>query len=268
VLGDDGHPERIIYLCSILSVVERTSRRLNGEASRSLRSASNGSLGERRPLAEEVADHLRGLILSGQLAAGEFLRLERVAQDLNVSVTPAREALLALQGDGLVTLEPNRGFRVVALRRSDIEDVYWMHEQIAGELAARAAMRLDPETLEEIEGTQSLLVDATARGATVELMELNFGFHRLINAAAAAPKLSWFLSTTLRYMPSTNYGTIEGWPEASNDDHDVVISALRSRDPERARLAMRYHVRHSADLLVAHLDAQGHWLREPDQRYA
>lgn len=68
------------------------------------------ALGRRRQLSDEVADYVRELIMSGQVRHGEFLRLERVADDLGISVTPVREALLSLRGEGFVTLEPRRGF--------------------------------------------------------------------------------------------------------------------------------------------------------------
>src|SRR5690349_1621469 len=69
-------------------------------------------LAPRPQLADDVAAYVRDLIVSGQVRAGEFLRLENLAEQLGTSVTPVREALVSLRGEGFVTLQPRRGFMV------------------------------------------------------------------------------------------------------------------------------------------------------------
>src|SRR5438105_2046589 len=98
-------------------------------------------------LKDEAAAHIRELIVSGQVAPGELVRLAPLAERLGASVTPVREALLLLAQDGWVTQEPNRGFRVGSFTRRDIADAYWVHARVAAELAARAALVVTSETL-------------------------------------------------------------------------------------------------------------------------
>ena len=57
-------------------------------------------------MSEDVANHVRNLIMSGSVRPGEFVRLDETAADLGVSVTPVREALVALRGEGMVELVP------------------------------------------------------------------------------------------------------------------------------------------------------------------
>lgn len=59
-------------------------------------------------LSDLAAAHVRELIVSGQLRAGEFIRPETVADDLGISATPAREGLLLLQTEGFLTIEPRK----------------------------------------------------------------------------------------------------------------------------------------------------------------
>lgn len=66
-------------------------------------------LTQRPQLSEEVADHVRTRIMSGQVRPGDFVRLDETAASLGVSVTPVREALLTLRGEGLVDLVPGAG---------------------------------------------------------------------------------------------------------------------------------------------------------------
>ena len=93
----------------------------------------------RAQLSDEVATHLRAAIMTGALRAGTFIRLDETAAQLGVSITPVREALLKLGGEGMVALEPHRGYVVVPLSRNDIEDIFWLQSTIAKELTVTAA---------------------------------------------------------------------------------------------------------------------------------
>lgn len=226
-------------------------------AERAYRSA--GSVTRQEQLSDQVAGYVRELIMSGQVRAGEFLRLDRLAGELGISVTPVREGLLALRGEGFVQLAPRRGFVVAPLRRQDVEDLYFVQAELAGELAARAATRITADDLDEIDQLQKRLEDLAGSDRASELEEVNYQFHRAINLAADAAKLAWFLSTAVRYAPRLFYGTIHGWQEASVDDHRAVIEALRTGSSRGAKAAMRAHILHAGQLLVAHLEKTHLW---------
>lgn len=211
---------------------------------------------ERRPLSEEVASHVRSLIMSGTLRAGQFVRLDRVAEELDVSATPVREGLQALRGEGFLTFEPRRGFMVAPLSPDDVEDLFLVQADIAGELAARAAAVVSPEVVADVRRLQAALSQALADGRPEDVIDLNHQVHRTINLLAEAPKLAWMLSVAVRYVPEPFFLTIEGWSEASLHDHDDVIDALEAHDPDRARSAMREHILHAGRLLAEHLRAQ------------
>ncbi|MEU8346344.1 transcriptional regulator, GntR family [Actinomadura meyerae] len=222
------------------------------------------ALGRRRQLSDEVAAHVRDMIMSGQVRHGEFLRLERIAEDLGISVTPVREALLSLRGEGFVTLEPRRGFMPAPLTRQDVQDLFEAQAYFAGELAARAAGRAAETDLDALDRTQALLEQAFEAGDPEGVERANHQFHRLINLRAESPKTAWLLQTVVRYAPRRFYAGIEGWTRASVDDHRLVLAALRAGDAEAARQAMRAHIRHAGTLLVVHLEARGFWADEPE----
>src|SRR5512142_89871 len=87
-----------------------------------------------------VAERLRVAILEGQFKPGEWLRQERLAQELGVSQMPIREALKALAAEGLVEHVPYRGVRVVEFVEEDIEDLY-AHRCFLESRAARSAAK-------------------------------------------------------------------------------------------------------------------------------
>lgn len=197
--------------------------------------------------------------MTGRLRQGDRLRLERLADELGISVTPIREALLALRGEGFVDLEPRRGFVVAALSREDIEDAYLVQAMLAGELAARAARTISDGQLTELETMQGEIERAAHRFDPDVVEDLNFRFHEAINELGGSPKLARFLGIAARYSPRRFMATIDGGRDASTVDHQSVLQALRGRDPVAAREAMQSHVTHSGALLIQHLDRQDFW---------
>lgn len=219
----------------------------------------------RRPqLSDEVSSYVRDLIMSGEVRQGEFLRLEHIAEELGVSVTPVREAMLSLRGEGFVNLEARRGFTVAPLSRRDVEDLFRVQADVAGELTARACAEVTDEIVERLAGLQERLERAAEREAADEVEELNFAFHRTINLAADSAKLSWILGTVVRYAPRRFFATIHGWQDASVAEHRAIIEALRTSDAEKARATMHEHITHAGELLVTHLTGRGMWTEPPE----
>lgn len=83
-------------------------------------------LGTRLQLSDEAAARIRELIMDGRVRPGDYLRLERLALEFGISVTPVREALKSLRSEGFVVLEPRRGFVVAPLSKRDVQDLFWV----------------------------------------------------------------------------------------------------------------------------------------------
>lgn len=229
-----------------------------------VRAHSRRSLRSRSQLSDEVADHVRELIMSGQVRAGEFLRLDKLAAELGVSVTPVREALAALRGEDMVDLEPSRGYVVTPFSRQDIEDVFGLQADLAGELAVRASARMPAEVLDELTELQSALNRAVRSVDVPEVERAEFEFHRLINRTADSRKLSWFLKSATRYLPQHFYSGDAGWRRTVRRDHNAILKALRADDPEAVREPMVQHVTDGGRRLVKHLEKTGIWEPEAD----
>src|ERR1700760_315411 len=105
----------------------------------------------RAQLSDQVAAHLRAAIMSGNLPPGTFIRLDETAAELGVSITPVREALLKLRGEGMVQLEPHRGHVVLPLTRQDIDDIFWLQATIAREVAIAATVHITDGEIDELD---------------------------------------------------------------------------------------------------------------------
>ncbi len=214
------------------------------------------SISTRRPLlSDEAAEYVRDQITAGHLTGGDFIRPEAVAAELGISATPAREGLLLLQSQGFVKLAPRRGFTVEPLTGKDITDAFDAQALLAGELTARAAERAGTTEIERLAAMQEQLEQAAGRHDFAEVERSNFEFHRTLYRLADAPKISMLLGIAVRYAPRRFYATIEGWPQASIDEHVGILDALRAGDAEAARDAMAAHIQEAGRLLSAHMAA-------------
>jgi DNA-binding GntR family transcriptional regulator len=211
----------------------------------------------RPQLAEDVARFVRRRIFDGTYAAGKYVRLDQLAAELGISVTPVREALFELKAEGLLAQQPRRGFVVLPVTERDLTDVANMQAYVGGELAARAAANVSDEQLRELEKIQTELEDAYAADDNEAAVRLNHEFHRAINVAADSPKLAQLMSQITRYAPESVFPTIAGWPEQSTAHHRLVLSALEAHDENLARTAMSEHLAEGAEPLIAHLTARG-----------
>lgn len=211
----------------------------------------------RPQLAEDVARFVRTRIFNGTYPAGEYIRLDQLAAELGISVTPVREALFELRGEGLLDQLPRRGFVVLPFTDRDITDVSNLQAYVGGELAARAALNITDDQLRELSTIHDELITAYAADDADAAVRLNHDLHRAINVAAASPKLAQLMSQITRYAPESVFPTIEGWPAKSVADHKRILAALKAHDEDRARAAMAQHLAAGAAPLIEHLVKQG-----------
>jgi DNA-binding GntR family transcriptional regulator len=215
--------------------------------------AGRVSLQANQQLSHKVASFIRENIMVGRFEAGQYLRTESIAEQMGVSHTPVREALMLLQSEGTVRWEPRRGFRVAAVTDQDVHDLFQVQAFIAGELAARAADTLDEAAVQRLRQLQDQLEHAAESGDAAAVDAYNHEIHRRINKASPSNRLGTLLNQTIQYVPLGFFGTIEGWADASTHDHSAIFDAIEAGDGEAARSAMSAHIVHIGELLQTHL---------------
>ncbi|TFV57631.1 GntR family transcriptional regulator [Mycobacterium sp. PS03-16] len=213
----------------------------------------------REQMSDEVAAHLRAEIMTGSLRPGTFIRLDETAAQLGVSITPVREALRTLRGEGMVRLEPHRGHVVVPMTRADIEDIFWLQATIAEKLAASATERITDEEITELEGLNEALADAVERRDPEEVAYAEFAFHRAFNHATGRIKLAWLLLQVARFLPPLLYATDPAWGAEAVASHRELIAALRRRDTTTVVRLTSGQFTDGAERLIARLEKIGLW---------
>jgi DNA-binding GntR family transcriptional regulator len=160
---------------------------------------------------------------------------------------------MSLRAEGFVELEPRKGFSVLPLTEKDVKDVFDAQATLAGELASRATRAMDDAKISNLRAIQQRLIVASDN-EDLDAIELeNYLFHREINLLAASPKLAWLLGMAVHYSPRRFYSNIEGWPEASIEDHEGILDAFEKRDAVRAMEAMSSHITNAGNLLAQFL---------------
>jgi DNA-binding GntR family transcriptional regulator len=213
----------------------------------------------REQLSDEVAARLRIDIITGVLRPGTFVRLDETAAQLGVSITPVREALRTLRGEGLVALEPHRGHVVVPLTRADVADIFWLQSTISKELAATGAERITEAEIDELERLNGALAAAVEGHDSDEIAAAEFAFHRVFNRSTGRIKLAWFLLHVARYLPGQIYAGDPQWGVSAVASHRELIAALRRRDVDTVVRLTSGEFSDGARRLIARLDQSGLW---------
>ncbi len=210
-------------------------------------------------LSESVATHLREQIISGKLGKGEFLRIDAIAKDLNVSTTPVREGLLLLQSESFVRLMPRRGFVVNSFSKGDLIDLFWAQATLGAELAARAAKRMTAEDFAKLQDLNEAHQRAVAAKDDALAARLGHQFHRTINLAAESPRLALLLGSLTKQLPNRFYASIEGQLQGAVEYHPIIMKAIQVGDTESVRSLMHSHIFSGAEHLIEMLERQGIW---------
>ncbi|WP_166459709.1 GntR family transcriptional regulator [Amycolatopsis pithecellobii] len=202
-------------------------------------------------MSDQIASRLRDEIIAGEFAGGEALRLVALAERLGVSTTPVREALATLERQGLVVGQAHRGFRVADVSPKDIGDAYALSAFMSRRLAERAAERLTPAELDELEALDVEMRAATTANDVVRAGDLNHEIHRRIGRAGGSPLLLRFLREMSPFVTRRVSPDIPGWSKQRSTGHKEIIAALRRGDAKTAGELMEEHILRSGEAAVA-----------------
>jgi len=192
-------------------------------------------------LAEQAYASLRTLILDRKISAGSPLQEGRLADDLRISRTPMREALVRLAGEGLLVRRDARSYAVRALGTKEYFDCMRAREIIECEAIVLAVDKITDAQLDKLDADLKML-DAGVHDE-IEHWHFDDRFHQLISSASGnvvLPRLVEELRVNARLFRL--HSPLHRQRE-NHEEHGEIISALRARDPERARAAMREHLR-------------------------
>ncbi len=210
-----------------------------------------------RSAGEAAADLIRRAILDGTLQPGQRLTEEGLAQDLQISRTPVREALRVLKAEGLVTSAPYHGSTVREYAMDDLDDMYQLRALLEGHGARRAAQRIDDEGVDMLQESCDRLValgDATDENVA-QIVKENLFFHTTILEISGSHRLGEMVRKVIELplVYKSYHWYSPDQKRLSEHAHRQLVQVLAARDADRAELIMRGHVYDGRDVLLAHV---------------
>lgn len=194
-----------------------------------------------------VLTSLREAILAGVLSPGARLRQEELAERFGTSRIPVREALRALEYEGLVTSEPNRGFTVTELDADDVEEVYDLRIVLESHAVRVSLPLLTDEDIDELDGLFATMTNATSPDEQLAARER---FYIRLYSVSGRPRLVGLIARLRQEVArSLRWPTLQHAPE----HHDRFYEAIKVGDPDRAVALLTGHYQRVAVLIRRYL---------------
>ena len=191
----------------------------------------------------QAYQRLRGLLKDGVLKPGDRLIETTIAQQLDVSRTPVRDAIRRLEAEGLLDYEPRAGVVVTKLDRRSVAELYEMREVLEGTAArlfTRHASEIEVEDLLDLVQQERLL-----QGRGQELAAHNQKFHLQIHRGAHNRFLEKALRAVnaVRWLLGPSQMLAAERAEQALAEHAELVQAIQKRDADLAETSARRHVR-------------------------
>ena len=207
------------------------------------------------PTAQDlVLREIRQAIMTRRLKPGQRIRQWDLADRLNVSSVPVREALKTLEAEGQVTYEPYRGYKVVELSVEQLEEIYLARGLLEREVTRRAIKNIDEQLILRLEESLSRMDELAAAGDVLGYTEANREFHFLLFERAGLPRICHMID--LLWQNSEAYrGLIFGseWSRRANEDHEAILEACRAGDADRVIAAQERHKANAMETITKYL---------------
>lgn len=199
-----------------------------------------------------VVEVLREKILSGEIAAGMPLRQSALADEMNVSRIPVREALLQLEAEGLVKFEAHKGATATTLSAVQVTELFDLRALIETDLLAKSIPHMTEDDFTEAEAILDSLDVAFKDKDQIESWSgLNSQFHICLYRAADKPHtidvVNGLNTNCDRYVRLELY-LASGIPKAQKD-HRELLEFCKQGDVENAVELLRAHILHAADAI-------------------
>jgi DNA-binding GntR family transcriptional regulator len=209
-------------------------------------------------LTSQVHRALSQAMNAGELAPGSLHSVAKLADRLQVSRSPVREALISLVDQGMVAFERNRGVRVLQTTARDLEEVFSLRLLLEVPATFRAAQIIVPDDIERLRDALGGLESFTGAPSTLAHQEMDSGFHRVILEAAGNGRLVGIVDTLWSHQKMRGVSSAGRSREFADihREHQAVFDRIEAGDPHGAAAAMREHLGRSASLLLAQETAE------------
>jgi DNA-binding GntR family transcriptional regulator len=215
-----------------------------------------GTVPGRKSLGQHVFENLKEAIIRGEVAPGDRLVESRLADALDISRTPVREAIHKLEREGLLRKLPKGGFTVMNLSREDIKETFGIRCVLESYAARLAAQNYSEEELWPLEEKIREFQQFLDKGRLDELPRVNTEFHSLFYALSRSPKLIKLINDLRDQIYRFRKILLkkDKWAETSNQDHMKMLDAIRERDLNLVERVVKQHIARGQRIVLSALE--------------
>ncbi len=197
-------------------------------------------------------ESIREAILSHRMEPGQMLSIGRLADELGISRTPVRDALLRLAEEGFISMVPFRGAFVTSISPRDVEEVYELRSLLHGYAARLAATRLGEKEWAEAEAVLDRGAEARRQGDYVRALACGGEFHDIITSCVENTQILGVLAQLRAHRARIRHVLSEMRErlDRSDAEHRQILATLRAKDPETAERLMRAHLDYTKEQLL------------------
>ena len=208
----------------------------------------------RQSSGHEVEEYIRLLIFDGHLRPGERVPQDAVAEVLDLSRIPVREGLIALERDGWVTIELNRGAFVAALDEDAVRDSYELYGEIYGFALRKAVARAGDDLLPTLVALEE---EMRSINDPLGFRDVTLRFHNAVVQASRSPRVRVVLRSARGLVSGNFFEEIPGAVEVERAGMAAIVRALGDGDVDRAADEYRRMLTDQGDLVVQVFAARG-----------
>ena len=195
-------------------------------------------------LAKIAYDALRYSILSFKLKQSTVYNEMSISQELGLSRTPVREALLRLSSEGLITFLPRKGFIVTSYTQKEVEEIFELRLILESVVIKKIVSKISQKNIEKLREYIELQRQAAAKNDYHSFMLSDRAFHKTFFELAGNFKLTEIMDNfqDICHMIGVCYLKVDGLYERAINDHEAVLQSLETGDPDRAETAIADHI--------------------------
>lgn len=210
-----------------------------------------------RSFRDQVRRGLEAALVAGELRPGELYSAPTLGERFGVSATPVREAMLALAKDGFVVAERNRGFRVVEMSETDLDEISQIRLLLEVPSTVEVARIISPEVLERLAEIADEIVAAAARGDLIEYLDSDRRFHVELISQLGNARLTELVDRLRRQTRLFGLGKLveTGRLVASAAEHHELLETMRAGDHAATDRVISSHIKHVRGLWVGREEA-------------
>lgn len=215
-------------------------------------------IGRSDTLAQKVKTQLKEAVMAGRFDPGEKLTIRSIAGALEVSLTPAREALYNLASEGVLEMRPNGSVYVPELTADRIEELTKIRVSLESLASREAVRRITDAEIRAIVALNDAITDRNDKRDYPALIALNWQFHFALYRASQMDQLvrmiesCWVMTGSYLNLIYPKFGEMsEGIA-----NHQQIVRALERRDADRVAAAITTDINLAADALISAIEHQ------------